>query len=128
MELDFVCDLNWSDLKGASKIVRHCDRCDRDVFNLSGMTRERAARLLKENGAGLCVHFVSREGTIVHDGDPLMQLRSQKRGAWRLVAGALVVQSAFAMVGDSSERYFDPFYGLADAVTDAFEDDEYMGG
>ena len=128
MKLDFPCDLQWSDLAGTSNTVRHCDRCDRNVFNLSGMTKARAEALLAEHGKGLCVHFVARDGHIVHDGDPLMQLRRQKRGAWRLLAGALVVQSVFAAAGHGSDNYFDPFYGLRDAIADAFADDEYMGG
>ncbi len=119
MKLSFECDLRWQDLEGASNMLRHCNRCDHTVYNLSGMTRRDAKKVLKlHEGKKVCVHFVSLSGHIVHDGDPLEQLEHQRRGAGRLVAAALIVQAAFvALSNDPVGDYFDPFASLVDALT-----------
>ena len=107
-KLSYTCDLKWTDLQGDGTKRRHCERCDRSVYNLSGMTREAARAVLKRDGER-CVHFVSRDGYIVHDGDPLEQLRRQKLGADKLLAAALVVHAAFLTVGGPERVLLDPF-------------------
>lgn len=125
MKLKFECPLTWNDLAGTSTIRRHCDRCDHAVYNLSGMTRDQARRALAlHEGAGkkMCVHFVSRNGQIVHDGDPLLQLEGQRRGAGKLLAAALLVQTAFAIVADEpSDFYFDPFAAIGVTLNEPVE-------
>ena len=107
-KLSYTCDLKWTDLEGDSERHRHCQRCDRSVYNLSGMTREAARKVLKRDGE-ICVHFVSFDGYIVHDGDPLEQLRRQKLGADKLLAAALVVHAAFITLGGPERVLLDPF-------------------
>ncbi len=114
MKLAFECDLRWNDLDGTSNTRRHCTDCDRDVYNLSGMTRRQATRLLADDAAGLCVRFVSRNGQIVHDGDPIAQLRAQRGGAGRLLATAMLAQAAFLTFADDPRAaFFDPFRAVA---------------
>lgn len=108
-ELSYYCELSWADLPGNSNTIRHCGQCDTKVYNLSAMTEAQAARLLSREGAPPCVHFVSRDGRIVHDGDPLEQLRKQRRGAKKLLAGALAVQAVFMAVGEGERVFLDPF-------------------
>lgn len=130
MDSNFECDLRWDDLVGESNMRRHCDRCDRNVYNLSGMTREQAARLIRlHEGAPLCIHYVRRDGRIVHEGDPLQQLRSQRQGSRRLVAAAMAVHAAFAAIADRpAEALFDPFKYVVDALrADPVEEKFYMG-
>ena len=108
LKMRFECDMRWEDLDGSNDVKRHCGVCDKDVFNLSGMSRERAQRLLagKEKP---CVRYISRNGRVVHNGDPSEQLRRQNIGAGKLLAGALIVQAAFmAIVDNPKEFVFDP--------------------
>ncbi len=59
------CSIPWRRMRGDDR-VRHCDRCDRKVFNLSNMTRGDAEHVLKQHGFNLCVRFYKRhDGTMV---------------------------------------------------------------
>ena len=117
MKLTYECDPGWDDLDGSSDVRRHCGECDRDVFNLSNMTRKKAERVLALfESEGVCVHFVSRGGRIIHDGDPLEQLRSQRRGAGKLLAFAVAVQAAMVLGGEPVSSYFDPFAWAANSI------------
>ncbi len=125
MKLKFECPMTWSDLEGMSGVRRHCNSCDHDVINLSGMTRAQARRTIaRHEGRSLCVHFASRNGEILHAGDPLLQLEVQRRGAGKLLAAAMLVQTAFAIVADQplSDFYYDPF-AVIGISTDLFEDE-----
>ena len=117
IDLSFRCDKQWDDLCGDDDRRRHCADCDQHVYNLSGMTRAAAGRFLREHDAGICVHFVTRDGRIVHDGDPLEQLRAQRRGARTLIALSLAASAAIlSLTDDPAELLFDPFYAIADIL------------
>lgn len=123
MELAFECDLVWNDFDGESDTRRRCGQCDRNVYNISNMTRAHAQRVVElHRERGICVHFVRRDGRVVHQGDPLEQLRAQRFGVRRLVAVALAAHAGFLMFSDDpGEHFFDPFAAAADVV-DAFPD------
>jgi hypothetical protein len=58
------CRESWSDMTGADQ-VRHCTRCDKDVFNLSEMNAADAEALLARHGTAPCVRFFRRaDGTV----------------------------------------------------------------
>ena len=117
MELRFECERTWEDLDGDDDVRRHCSECDHPVYNLSGMTRRQARRLFDEHGDDIpCVRFVSRAGRIVHNGDPLEQLRRQRHGARKLLAGAVAIHAiVFALSDDPGAYWYDPF-GASTAV------------
>ena len=121
MKLKYTCYLNWSDLDGASNTRRHCGDCSRDVFNISAMTRQQAEQVIEEHRErGLCVRFAKRDGQIVHRGDPLEQLRSQRTGLRRLLAVALIGQAGFlALSEDPAEHFFDPFAAAASTIDES---------
>ena len=123
MKLKYTCHISWSDLEGASNTRRHCTACSRDVFNISAMTRQQAQQVIDEHQErGLCVRFVKRDGQIVHKGDPLEQLRSQRTGVRRLLAVALIGQAGFlALSDDPTENYFDPFAAAASTIDETVE-------
>lgn len=90
--MSFVCDQTWAGLKGSDKKRRSCDVCDKPVYNLSGMTRKQARALLASYAENPpCVRFVSRNGQIVHDGDPFDQLSEQRHGIKILLAAAMTI-------------------------------------
>lgn len=59
------CTVPWADMQGGHR-VRYCRHCQKDVFNLSAMSRAEAERLLAEQMGRLCVNFCRRtDGTVV---------------------------------------------------------------
>ena len=59
------CRADWNEMVGDDR-VRHCAHCDKDVFNLSAMTREQAERLVIERAGDLCARYYQRtDGTIL---------------------------------------------------------------
>ncbi|HVV84397.1 MAG TPA: hypothetical protein VHE35_15120 [Kofleriaceae bacterium] len=59
------CTAAWSAMVGDER-VRHCGACDKDVFNLSAMTRDEAEALIVEKAGKLCARYFQRaDGTIL---------------------------------------------------------------
>jgi hypothetical protein len=59
------CTARWDDMTGDDR-VRHCDQCQKSVYNLSGMTRDEAEALVIERNGNLCARYYQRrDGTIV---------------------------------------------------------------
>ncbi|HEX3763865.1 MAG TPA: hypothetical protein VHW23_34455 [Kofleriaceae bacterium] len=96
------CTADWERMTGDHQ-VRHCDDCRKDVYNLSGMTRDEAEALIRGHNGELCVRYYRR-----HDGTILLadctvgveRLRRRTKTAARaamLVAGGLVAASAAAL-------------------------------
>ena len=57
------CTEDW-DLMEGSDTVRHCEVCDRSVYDLSGLTREDAEALVSQREGAPCVRFYRRaDGT-----------------------------------------------------------------
>jgi hypothetical protein len=73
------CQEPWSGMAGDDR-VRHCGRCDRQVVNLSAMTRGEAEASL---AAGPCVRFLRRA-----DGSIVTRLRIATVAAGTLIFGA----------------------------------------
>ena len=59
------CSISWRSMVGHDW-VRHCDRCDRKVFNLSRLSASDAVSVLEEHGYDLCVRlYKRRDGTVM---------------------------------------------------------------
>ena len=59
------CSANWEEMQGDDK-VRFCGDCQRNVFNLSGVSRAEAEELVKNREGRLCVRFYQRpDGTLL---------------------------------------------------------------
>lgn len=95
--------------------VRHCDLCELNVYNLSGMTREEATRLVRDREGRLCVRFYRRSDGTVLTADCPVGLRRAARWARRRTAGALVMLFVFFVApmalaakasGSSDDRSF----------------------
>jgi hypothetical protein len=96
------CAADWTKMVGDER-VRHCGDCAKNVYNLSGMTRDEASALLAEHAGGLCVRYYQRaDGTILLADDCAVGSKRRRRrrlalaGAAALLAGAAT--SAAAMV------------------------------
>jgi hypothetical protein len=53
------CAASWDDMVGDHQ-VRRCGGCNKDVFNLSHMTREDAERLIQATSGKLCARYYRR--------------------------------------------------------------------
>jgi hypothetical protein len=83
------CNASWDDMVGDER-VRFCLQCDKNVFNLSAMSREDAERLLEERASGeLCVRYYQRaDGTIMTSDCPVGVKKKRRKKLALAVAGA----------------------------------------
>ncbi len=92
------CGADWSRMEGDER-VRACGDCQKNVYNLSGMTREEAEALILEKEGRLCVRYYRRaDGTILF-GD--CGIGAQRRRGRRVLAGvaALLTTTGVAAYG-----------------------------
>lgn len=65
------CPASWEAMSGDDK-ARFCKTCQKNVFNISMMTRQEAEALILEKEGNLCVRLARREdGTIITDDCPI---------------------------------------------------------
>ncbi len=59
------CRADWNAMTGDER-TRHCHQCDKQVFNLSELTRVEAEALIREKAGDLCARYYQRpDGTIL---------------------------------------------------------------
>lgn len=107
------CQEPWEDMHG-SKTRRHCERCDRDVHNLSAMTRREADAVIARRAAGerVCVRYtVDDDGQVEFRREPLIPAQLLLRGR-QVAMGASLMASAMlgcapagTAVGSASSHY-----------------------
>jgi hypothetical protein len=86
------CEVSWDAMEGNGR-VRHCNQCDKQVFNVSAMSRADAEVLIRERVGDVCVRLYQREdGTILTSDCPVGVRR-------RLSARALMSFAATALLG-----------------------------
>ena len=91
------CPARWSDMKGDER-VRHCGLCRLNVYNVEGMTRAQAERLLSETEGRLCLRISRRaDGTLITKDCPI-----GREGVRRRFGYAVAASLAFLMTGIAS--------------------------
>ncbi|MCA9256287.1 MAG: hypothetical protein KDA33_11655 [Phycisphaerales bacterium] len=82
------CPAEWGDMRGDDR-VRHCDHCDKRVYNIADMTRKDALALLTHDGEIPCIRIHRRtDGTVLTSDCPVGQrLRLRARKWVAAVAG-----------------------------------------
>ncbi|WP_428266497.1 hypothetical protein [Haliangium sp.] len=94
------CHERWDDMSGDER-VRHCQRCDKDVYDLSALTEAQAEALLREHlGGSLCVRFYRRaDGTVMTSDCPVGRGRRRRRRtlAVALAGGVLATGAGLSM-------------------------------
>jgi hypothetical protein len=65
------CNASWAEMEG-DDLVRFCQHCRKNVYNLSGMSRRDAADFVRTTAGQLCVRFYRRrDGTLLTDNCPV---------------------------------------------------------
>jgi hypothetical protein len=94
------CTANWDAMTVVGAAVRHCGACEKNVYNVSGMTRQSATELLLENEGNICVRFVKRhDGTLITNDCPVgvALWRKRARRAAMAVSAMATAVVAFAV-------------------------------
>jgi len=90
------CKESWAKMTGDER-VRECARCEKQVFNLSQMTRAEAEDLLASRGITACVRFYRRpDGTVMTQGCPVGAKSTRRSIA--IAAGLIATAAAGAAV------------------------------
>jgi len=107
------CKASWDAMKGDER-VRFCDRCEKNVYDLSAMTRDEATRLLVEREESLCVRLYRRDdGTVLTADCPVGVRRKRVRlalygaagaGAFAVATGCAVNMMVMGDVGPPPQR------------------------
>lgn len=89
------CKANWEAMVGDDH-VRFCGQCEKNVYNLSSLSREEAEALLVAKEGKMCVRIFRREdGTVLTDDCPVgMKKRRRRRAAAAAVGGGLMAAAA----------------------------------
>ena len=83
------CAADWDDMSGDDR-VRFCGKCEKNVYNLSAMSREEGEALVREKEGRLCVRLYQRaDGTVITNDCPVGQRRARLRArVWASISGA----------------------------------------
>ncbi len=84
--------------------VRHCERCDLNVFNLSEMNRSDAEDLIRKSEGRMCIRYHARaDGTMITSDCPvgrgLVRRRLRRIAACVVGAFGALIGTGFAMSG-----------------------------
>jgi hypothetical protein len=73
------CKEDWNAMSGDAR-VRHCGRCDQNVYNLSEMSREEAESLLFAKEGKLCARYYrrKRDGAVMTKDCPVGRTRKRR--------------------------------------------------
>jgi hypothetical protein len=105
------CTADWNEMVGDDR-VRHCGTCDKDVFNLSQMTRDEAESLVRDKHGELCARYYQRKDGTILTADCTVGKQQQRRrryiaaGAAALLAGGGAA-ALFARGDDDASEHRD---------------------
>ncbi|HQY63795.1 MAG: hypothetical protein IPF92_30525 [Myxococcales bacterium] len=92
------CNARWEDMTGDDK-TRFCGKCEKNVYNLSAMTRDEAELLVLEREGQLCARFYRRaDGTMITQDCPVGVRRKRLRlvGVLAIGGGMAAMATGFA--------------------------------
>jgi hypothetical protein len=103
------CTADWESMVGDER-VRFCGKCQKNVYNLSALTREEAERLLAEKQGGLCARLYERaDGTILTEDCPVGARRTRVRRAAAVgIGGGLLAATTLSQVTTVTMGAVDP--------------------
>ncbi len=88
------CTADWRFMLG-NDLVRFCGQCNKNVYNLSAMTRPQAEDLIRRMEGKLCArYYMRRDGTILTSDCPV-GLRAFKQRVSRITTAIFAVLISF---------------------------------
>ena len=97
------CKADWDEMSGSER-VRFCGQCEKNVYNVSAMSRDEAEALVQDKEGRVCLRLYRRsDGTVITSDCPV-GVRRQRLGArvWATISGAAT--SAALLLGLLSGR------------------------
>ena len=92
------CPADWNEMYGDDR-KRFCGECKLNVYNLSGMTRDEAERLVTNHEGRLCVRYYRRaDGSIITADCPVGWAKIKQRTRLYATAIASLVMALFTGV------------------------------
>jgi len=94
IEIASPCKASWDEMTGDER-TRLCGLCDRQVFNLSELTRDEAETLIADRAGKLCARYYKRaDGTILLADCTIGRATVRKRRRIALASSALLAAGA----------------------------------
>jgi hypothetical protein len=85
------CHARWEDMSG-DECTRFCSHCQKNVYNISSLTKTEAAALIQAKEGRLCIRFYRRsDGTLLTNDCPVGLGHAWKRVRKLLAAGAALI-------------------------------------
>jgi hypothetical protein len=82
------CKVDWDTMAGDER-VRYCGQCAKNVYNVAGMTRDEAKKLLEDRSGKLCLRIYRRaDGTVLTSDCPVGAKRKRRLAIFGAAAGA----------------------------------------
>jgi hypothetical protein len=116
LDIASPCSATWEDMRplvDGDDRVRHCGLCDKNVYNLAGMTRREATALVADREGSICLRMYRRaDGTVLTSDCPVgvraalvaAQRRARRELAWAAAATVAAVGALLAFLGASVPR------------------------
>jgi hypothetical protein len=117
------CSMDWNAMTGDER-VRSCAACNKQVFNLSALTRQEAEALIVEKAGDLCANYYQRKDGTILLADCSIGIR-QKRTGRVLAAGIVALLGGAAVAGFGLDNLTRP---ATDPMVHEYEDTDRMGG
>lgn len=100
------CGEDWNQMRGSDE-ARFCSHCQKDVHDLSAITRKQAKKLIAASNGGLCVRYVPRPDGKIQTANPKLHKIAGRTA--RLAAGVFgatmaISNAAYAQGGISISR------------------------
>jgi len=119
------CEAKWADMSGDDR-VRTCAQCDKQVFDLSALTRAQAEALIVEKQGSLCVTYFQRQDGTILLADCELGARRRKRRRHVAISAvaalgvgvATLMASDERVVGERVERIAGSIGGISGPVRD----------
>jgi hypothetical protein len=98
------CTVGWGNMTGDER-QRHCDLCELNVYNISGMTTGEVERLITDREGRLCVRMFRRaDGTVITKDCPVGLRAVRKRVATMAGAALTAVLGLFSVSFGQKEK------------------------
>jgi hypothetical protein len=126
LQIASPCPAEWNDMKGDDR-VRFCGLCEKNVFNLAGMTRREATELVTKTEGSVCVRMYRRADGTVLTSDCPVGVRAALRRARRevLLAAATSVAAVTALIaflgGSFTKKSCEQLEGVRATIVDEAE-------